>query len=110
MTDQTPEQHINELNEHLLKIKRDMLKNMLAMLREQHQLALEQIDEHQNDTTVDLLMNGMPALLKVAEAALKVLEAADNPSPLEFITTIENLASEFSDLEALIVKPDDPDR
>ena len=87
-----------------------MLNDVLILLHQQHESALQGLDKIESNIVVDILMNSYPALLEVAEAALATLSAADDPSPLEFLGSIEGLTVALTRLESIVIEPeDDPD-
>ena len=107
--DKTPDEQIRELNTRIKEIRRDMFGNVLKLLEEQHEVVLEDIDQIKSGLAVDLLLEGFPALLEVAHAALKTLSAAEDPSPLEFLHSIDQLEDALASLDYAVTDPEELD-
>ncbi len=105
----TPDEQIRELNARIKEIKFDMFGDVLTLLEEQHEVALEDIDQIKSGIIVDLLLDGFPALLEVAHAALDTLSAAEDPSPLEFLNSIERLEDALGLLDYAVADSDEPE-
>lgn len=105
----TPDEQIRELNARIKEIRLNMYGDVLKLLEEQHEVALEDIDQIQSGIIVDLLLDGFPALLEVAHAALDTLSAAADPSPLEFLNSIDQLEDALSSLDYAVADSDEPE-
>ncbi len=104
--DKTPDEQIRELNARIKEIRRNMFGDVLSLLEEQHEVALQDIDQIKSGIVVDLLLDGFPALLEVAHAALDTLSAAEDPSPLEFLNSIDRLEAALASLECIVADPE----